>query len=251
MERRGRFAAFATGKDDPEEEESPVHGGGGGECPCEGAYNTGVPSARGPHYVWMAFLHYDNGDFRQEEWGRDYRILPMNWLTCKLSGSDLYHCQMFFWHQGEQTFVTFSVDSHQAQVHYTTQKEFKYGWTFLRLEVTQEQERSMYEFLHAQLGKPFNMLGATLLFFRPINTGHHTWFCSQLDTAALQVGGLVPHLRPEAVSPASLMRALLGCGEVPVLQSEHPVRTKHVWQRVDRHLSGKETMQKEECPFEF
>ncbi len=199
----------------------------------------------------MAFLHYDNGDFRQEEWGRDYRILPMNWLTCKLSGSDVYHCQMFFWHQSAQTFVTFSVDSHHERVYYTTQKEFSHGWTFVRLAVTEAQERAMYEFLAAQVGKPFNMVGAVLLFFRPVHTGQATWFCSQLDVAALQVVGLVLELRPEAVSPAKLMHTLLTCGDVPVLKSTNPVRTKQVWQRVDRHLAGKETLHTDERPFEF
>jgi len=51
--------------------------GAPGTCPCEGAYDDGVPvrDERAKHYVWMAFLEYDNEDYRKEEWLRDYRIL--------------------------------------------------------------------------------------------------------------------------------------------------------------------------------
>lgn len=207
-------------------------------CPCHGAYNTGVPNADGPHYVWMAFLHLDNGDYRQEEWGRDYRFLPMNRLTCWLSNSDVYHCQLFFWRQADDCFETISVDANQREVFADRQKQFSYGWTFLRLQVTQQQERRMYTWLRAQLGKPFNMPGALMLFVRPVPTWGTSWFCSQLGVAALQAAGFFADVQPEAVNPAQLMHMLQTAGEMPVLESTHPVRTKQLWRRVDEHVAN-------------
>jgi len=203
-------------------------------CPCEGSYDKGVPSADGSHYVWVAFLHYHNDEYRQEQWLRDYRVLPTNWLTCKLSGSSIFHCQLFFWNQQQQTFVTFSVDAHQQHVHFATTKQFQRGWTFLRLTVSQQQERDMYEFLAAEAAaeRPFNWLGAMLLFLRPVDTGGQSWFCSQLVVAALQRAGLLAGVRPEATSPSHVLELLKRSAPVPVLETPHPVRTKQTWIRV-------------------
>lgn len=205
-----------------------------GTCPCEGSYDTGVATGNGPHYVWVAFLHYNNDEYRQEQWLRDYRLLPTNWLTCKLSGSPIFHCQLFFWNQRQQAFVTFSVDAHQQHVHYATTKKFQHGWTFLRLTVTQQQELDMYEFLagEAAAERPFNWLGAMLLFLRPIDTGGASWFCSQLVVAALQRAGLLPGVRPEATSPSQVLELLERSASVPIVRSLQPVQTKQTWIRV-------------------
>lgn len=217
-------------------------GGDPTACPCEGAYDGGVPEQgdRARHYVWVAFLHEGNEDYRREEWLRDYYLLPTNWLTCRLSRSDIYHCQMFFWNQRQQSFVTFSVDAHQRHVHYSTRKQFGRGWTFVRLTVSRDQERTMYEWLARQAlaRAPFNQLGAMLLFLRPIDTGGHAWFCSQLVVVALQQAGFLLHVRPEAVHPAGLLDLLRHSGEFEWRESPHPVRTKHVWLRVAQDLDG-------------
>ena len=226
-----------------------------GECPCEGAYNTGIPdkSPKSSHYFWLAFLRRKNGDFREEEWLRDYKILPTNWITCKLSGSDIFHCQIFFWNQLQQTHVTFSVDANQKTVHYSTQKEFSYGWSFLRVACTKEQERIMYDFLAEQAlaEKPFNWLGALLLFFMPFNTGTSTWFCSQLVTAAMQQAGFLKGLRPEATYPSQLYELVKSCGEMSVLESEHPIKTKETWMRVQTQLTSPNPVPKGESLIKF
>ena len=69
----------------------------------------------------------------------------------------------------------------------------------------------MYHFFRAQLaaGKPFNSLGAYLLFFRPVDTMEESWFCSQLDVAALQRAGFLEGVQPHATSPAELHRLLV------------------------------------------
>ena len=58
----------------------------------------------------------------------------------------------------------------------------------------------MYDFMAQQATeqKPFNWLGAMLLFFRPVHTGGTSWFCSQLVVAAMQEAGLLQHVRGEA-----------------------------------------------------
>jgi hypothetical protein len=266
---RGRFRTAPTAGDEAAEPGQPpaamdFDGGDAGACPCEGAYDSGAagrgggsertgPQRQQAHYVWMAFLHYDNDEYRQEQWLRDYRVLPTNWLTTKLSGSDIFHCQMFFWNQMQQTFVTFSVDAHQQHVHYSTQKQFGRGWTFLRLTVSRQQERAMYDFLAEQAvhQKPFNWLGAMLLFVRPVPTGDRTWFCSQLDVAALQQAGLLMHVRPEATYPSQLLDLLERSGEVPVMRTTHPVRTKQVWMRVSQHLAGERQIHDDEGLIQF
>lgn len=210
-------------------------------CPCEGAYNTGTPnlSPHSQHFYWVAFLHYNNTYCRREEWLRDYRILPTNWLTCKLSGSDIFHCQIFFWNQMQQTHVTFSVDAHQKEVHYSTEKQFGDGWTFIRVSCTMDQERIMYDFLAAEAmaRKPFNWTGAMTLFFRPIDTGGTSWFCSQLCVAAMQKAGFLLGIKPEAVYPALLLDLLKRATNMTILESQHPIKTKEVWMRVQQQLS--------------
>lgn len=224
-------------------------------CPCEGAYNTGNPnfSPHSQHFVWVAFIHENNQDFRREEWLRDYRVLPTNWLTCRLSGSDIFHCQMLFWNQMQNTFVTFSVDSHQKEVHYSTEKQFGVGWTFIRISCTMDQERIMYDFLaeQATARKPFNWIGAMTLFFRPIDTGETSWFCSQLVVAALQKAGFLLGIRPEATYPSLLLDLLRRASNMTIVESKHPIRTKEVWMRVQQQLSTGEVKPNEELLIRF
>ena len=181
-------------------------------CPCGGKfYATTNPKSAGEHYVWVAFLNYENDEYRKEEWGRDYTFLPTNKLTCWLSSSTIFHCQMFFWSETEQTFVTISVDAYQQRVFRSTQKEFRHGWTFVELQVSHDEELAMYNFLSEQMRqqRPFNTVGAYALFFCPIATDGQSWFCSQLDVAALQHAGMLRDVQPHATSPADLHRLLL------------------------------------------
>lgn len=208
-----------------------------GACPCQASFGG---SSGGEHYVWLAFLRLDNDQYEPEQWLRDYFCLPTNRLTCLLTGSDLFHCQCFFWDQALATFVTFTVDAHHQVVHCNAQKQFRRGWRFLRLTVTQDQEQRMYAFLRGQAdaARPFNWLGALLLLFAwPVDTGTSAWFCSQLDVAALHAAGLLLHLRPEATSPAGLLDALLRTGEVHVAETTSPVPTQRVHLHVQRIIA--------------
>ena len=201
-------------------------------CPCQGAYDTGNVHG-GKHYVWMAFLNYDNGEdmYRREQWGREYMLIPINYMTCVLSGSWIFHCQMFFWNQLQRTFVTFSVDAYHRRVFSDTQKEFARGWTFLRIAVTPRQEATMYDFFMEQvrMRKPFNQMGAYLLFLRPTDIGERAWFCSQLDVAALQRAGFLAGIAPFSTGPAKLYTLIKSRAEFDVLETPNPVRTKDVY----------------------
>ena len=155
-----------------------------------------------------------------------------------LSRSDIFHCQMFFWNQHQQTFVSFSVDAYAKRVWATPKKEFRRGWQFIRLEVTRQQELAMYEFFVAQLaaGKPFNSFGAYMLFFRPIDTLEDAWFCSQLDVAALQRAHFLHGVAPHATSPAELYRLLTTRAEFAAIteETDNPVVSRRVTAVVGR-----------------
>ena len=130
------------------------------QCPCRGAFVDGtVRGDAGVHYVWLAMLHYDNDQYRQEEFITDWRLLPTNRLTCTLSNSDIYHCQLLLWSHADDSFETYSVDAYQNRVFRMTTKNFRRGWSFYRITVSADQERAAHAFLHAQLDKPFNWLG--------------------------------------------------------------------------------------------
>ena len=213
---------------------------GPSETPSQGRFDT-----MGRNYVFMAFLDYDNDEYRPEEWARDYMLIPTNKLTTLLSSgpnASLFHCQMFFWHERAQTFITFSVDAHQQHVYASTMKQFERGWRFLRLTVTAEQECIMYNFLydHAVRETPFNRVGAYALFFRPIDTGERAFFCSQLDVTALQHAGFLHGIRPYATSPAALYDLIHTSGEFEYFESTHPVRTKHTLKRMEHQLATRE-----------
>jgi hypothetical protein len=182
----------------------------------------------------MAFLNYDNDEagYRREEFARDYRALAVNWWTTVLSRSSIFHCQMFFWNEHQGTFITFSVDAYAKRVCADTKKQFSRGWTFLRIPVTREQEVAMYEFFVAQVAaaKPFNSFGAYMLFFRPVDQAEEqSWFCSQLDVAALQRAGFLRGVPPHATSPAALYRLMKDRAEfADALETDNPVRVEPV-----------------------
>ena len=207
------------------------------DCPCRGAYDTGRPRG-GPHYVWMAYLRYNNDDkyYRREQWLRDYYLFSVSYMTCLLSGSNIFHCQMFFWNQMQKKFVSFSVDAYRRQVFPDDRKEFKCsGWTFQRLTVTAAQEIAMYEFLAEQVrrGAHFNQIGAYLLCFRPTDTGGRSWFCSQLATAALQHAGFLRNVTPHSVYPGHLYEIIKNSGQFTILETEdNPTRTRRIYEQV-------------------
>jgi len=208
------------------------------ECPCRGAFDTGTPDLNGSHYAWIAYLDYDNDDphYRKEEWLRDYYLLPVNWLTAKLSGSSYFHCQMIFWNQMQGAFVTVSVDSYRRHVFAETRKEFKCkGWIFQRITVTAQQEIAMYEFLveQVQQRRHFNQVGAYSIWLRPTDTGGRSWFCSQLATATLQHAGYLRNVVPYSVYPGDLFTLVANSPHMTVLTTkENPIRTRRIYEQV-------------------
>jgi len=196
------------------------------ECPCQAAYDP----ARRQHYVWVAFLHYDNDDeeYRRQAAGENTSWASfVNWATCVVDWSTIFHCQMFFWHHRQRAFVTFSIDAVRNRVFSSSRKRFKRGWTFVRLEVSEEQEIDMYNFFVEQLQRraPFNRVGLYSVLFRPIDSHGTSWFCSQLVTAALQAAGTLAGVRAHAVSPATLYSLLhrRRADFTDVLDTDNPV----------------------------
>ena len=178
------------------------------ECPCQAARDP----ARRRHYVWIAFLHHDNDDdeYRRQSGTNTTWGSFINWATCLVDWTTIFHCQMFFWHHSLRTFVTFSIDAVRNRVFSSTRKRFSRGWSFVRLEVTEAQEIDMYNFFVEQLQRrvPFNRVGMYAVLVRPIDTHGSAWFCSQLVTAALQAAGCLRSVRAHTISPATLYSVL-------------------------------------------
>ena len=172
-------------------------------CPCAASYNP----ARKEHYVWLAFLQYDNDDAEYSGAVNCWASF-MNRATCFFDWSTIFHCQVFFWNHLQRDFVSFSIDAGRDSVFLASRKQFRRGWIFRRLVVTAEQEIVMYDFFVNELARqaPFDTVGSYAVLFIPIDTGTNAWFCSKLVTAALQRAGFLPCVRPYATSPAALYR---------------------------------------------
>lgn len=243
-EGEGRFFSSSTESSDGEGcWDLPVPGPGLAEevretlqrepCLCEGSFDDGE------HCVFLAFLHYRNEEHAQEQCMQDYRIVPMNWLATKLTASDIYHCQTFFWDNPRRTFVSISVDTNHNGVHEYDKKTFRRGWTFLRLKLEKWQENGVISFLRAQLGKPMNLLGLYACLFLPISGKGQSYFCSELCLAALQSVGVFSSLPQAGTSPAALFRAVCESGELEYSESRHPVvmqSNKAYWEEQKKTL---------------
>lgn len=88
---------------------------------------------------------------------------------------------------------------------------------YISLECTEEQERQFCEFMHSQLGKPYDKLAiAAFMLGRDWRT-HESWFCSELVAAALEHCGWLPPLCVEVnhVSPRDLILLLSARVNIP------------------------------------
>jgi len=187
------------------------------ECPCGGVFDDGM------HSVFLAFLHHDNDEVRDEQTGcctGTNGWLPIRRLTTLLSDSEIFHCQPFYWDNSRGTFVTISVTQERG-VHAYDKKRFRRGWTFLRLPVARWQELAVIRFLWRQVGKPLNKRGMFSLFSPVPHSGEgDAFFCSELCVAALQYAGLLRGVCAEATSPAALADVLLETEEA--FETPHP-----------------------------
>jgi len=192
-------------------------------CLCQGTSARIGERRDSAHAVWIAFLATDNNHYVSETWGLDYMCLPTNWLTSCLSGSPFFHVQLFFWDAAAGTSRTYSVDASRRCVFTEPMKDFgSIGWTFVRLDVSAEQEIAMCSFLKSQLGAPFSSraygifcvpsfvytLFGSSATSDPSSSEQRSWFCSELVVAACQQANMLRGLDGGATSPGSLYRAL-------------------------------------------
>jgi hypothetical protein len=185
--------------------------------------NTPMNDAK-THPVWVGFTHYDNTYYEHQVSLRDYCCLDMNWLATFCTRRPYIHCQIVFWNAVSGKYYTFSVD-YEHNVHVYDEKEFKRGWTWVRLNVTERAELAMHNFLVDQLGKPMSALGQYMaLTWFPAAGNDTRWFCSELIARALIEGGIIcdNNVQPEAMAPHHLLDYLLmECAYLPRPQEQH------------------------------
>ncbi len=75
-----------------------------------------------------------------------------------------------------------------------------------RVPCTLEQRRLFYEFLAAQIGKPYDYLGILGFALRTRVESKNSWFCSELIFAAAQAAeiNLLSRIEPYQVAPGDL-----------------------------------------------
>lgn len=78
-------------------------------------------------------------------------------------------------------------------------------------------ERSFYNFLRDQLGKPYDVTAIAGLAFNRDWRETDSWFCSELVTAALEFCGYLPRLSAtdNHISPRDLLLVLSGKVRIP------------------------------------
>ena len=145
------------------------------------------------HFVYAAFLLYDNDETANMRSMRDYAFVSMNWLTTVLTQRQFIHVQLVFWDEERKNYYTYSVDN-QRPVFVAVYKSFaRRGWKFVRLAVNEQQEVAMHNFLVAQLRKPLNSVGQMFALLYGSSGNGQSWFCSELAAAALEAAGIVDY----------------------------------------------------------
>jgi hypothetical protein len=176
-----------------------------GDCLCKGRYSNESSRAL-RHVVWLAF----------DCTGTQSASISPNglgwWITraaVALSGSTCVHTQFVFYDHERKQFYSYGAD-YANGVFCTYIKTFqKPGWRFIELEVTQEEEVAIRRALIAEVGKPFAIVSALLLFFYPLQLSYRSWLCSSLALYALQRAGLATNAPPpHTVAPHRLMSYL-------------------------------------------
>jgi uncharacterized protein YycO len=80
----------------------------------------------------------------------------------------------------------------------------------VHLPATDEQSDRFYDFMKAQIGKPYNKIGIFAFAVNASWTSVGAWFCSQVVTAALQASGWLKDLSepPNKIDPDDLVLIL-------------------------------------------
>lgn len=215
----------------------------GDACYCRGAIDDGRPRAgsAGRHVVYVAFLnYYTQQQYERERWLYDYTCCPINWLTVVWQGAPFYHVQIMFWAHEERASITYSVDATRGVVFCARMKQFaNEGWTFMRFDVTRDQEMAADRFLRAQIGRPFNRGVYGIFCFgtaSPGGTGGpgKSWYCAELVVAALQAMGLLRDIDAATVTPGLLYELIVASrAELRVTEDvRHVVRHQQFWTTV-------------------
>ena len=82
-------------------------------------------------------------------------------------------------------------------------------WRYYRVltvPATPAQDVAFYEFLHQQLGKPYDKTAIVSFILNRNWREDDAWYCSELQTAALEAAGVIPELvsTPAKISPNAL-----------------------------------------------
>jgi uncharacterized protein YycO len=90
--------------------------------------------------------------------------------------------------------------------------DYQKGYTLKRVTIpcTDAQQKAYYDFVLAQVGKPYDSLAIAAFAAGMDWNKRNAWFCSELNTAALQQCGWLKQLSdpPEKVDPDSLLLVL-------------------------------------------
>ena len=81
----------------------------------------------------------------------------------------------------------------------------------IALQATPEQEKAFYDFLQAQLGKPYDKTAIIAFAFERDWTAPDSWFCSELAAAALVYCGWFPkpfRFGVNEITPRDLLMAV-------------------------------------------
>ena len=119
----------------------------------------GLVTGDGKHAIWVAFLDIDNDHYEGPVCGTDYMFCSPDRLTRFFTGSSLKHCQVMFWDKRMGASLTYDVNDTHKCVFEAQMKQFgRRGWTFVRINVSREQELSALDFMREQLGKPLKYI---------------------------------------------------------------------------------------------
>ena len=108
---------------------------------------------------------------------------PGSWLIRKLTASRWHHVGVSF---GETVFESRATGGVQK----TTLGEFKSRGQFSSYEVPVPDEKGSLDWLHTQLGKPYDWSGVFGLALSRRWQKPERWYCSELAAAAAKAGGL-------------------------------------------------------------
>lgn len=90
--------------------------------------------------------------------------------------------------------------------------DYQKGYTLKRVAIpcTDEQQAAYYDFVLAQVGKPYDSIAIAAFAAGTDWNNRDAWFCSELNTAALQKCGWLKPLSepPNKVDPDSLLLVL-------------------------------------------